>query len=267
MINAPGSDTLTQLGKTAIVTGANRGIGRAIALELARSGANVVLVARDATRLETVAAEVRTLGRQAAICAIDLRQPDAAVGVVKTAVSAFGSVDVVVNNAGATKRGDFLQLTDDDWSDGYALKLHGAVRLTRAAWPHLKSRRGSVVIIAGVGGRTPGAEFTIGGSVNGALLSFTKALADVGVRDGVQVNAINPGYVRTDRLQTRLQQRASQTGESLEQVEAQFVAEANTVRVGEPDDIARLVVFLVSPGARYLQGALIDADGGQTKTV
>lgn len=267
MINAPGSETLTQLGKTAIVTGANRGIGRAIALELARSGANVVLVARDATRLETVVAEVRTLGRQAAICAIDLRHPDAAAVVVKTAVSAFGGVDVVVNNAGATKRGDFLQLTDEDWSDGYALKLHGAVRLTRAAWPHLKSRRGSVVIIAGVGGRTPGAEFTIGGSVNGALLSFTKALADVGVRDGVQVNAINPGYVRTDRLQTRLQQRASQTGESLEQVEAQFVAEANTVRVGEPEDIARLVAFLVSSGARYLQGALIDADGGQTKTV
>lgn len=255
------------LGNVAIVTGASRGIGRAIAVRLAREGAHVVAVARDRALLEALAVEVRALGRQAVVCAADLRKPDAGAEVVAAAVAAFGAVDILVNNAGATKRGDFLKLSDEDWADGYALKLHGAVRLTRAAWPHLKSRGGSVVNIAGVGGRTPGPEFTIGGSVNAALLAFTKALADVGVRDGVQVNAINPGYVRTDRLQTRLAQSAAATGESLGRTEERFVAEAKTVRIGEPDDIAHLVAFLVSPASRYLQGALIDADGGQTKTV
>lgn len=257
----------THLGRAAIVTGASRGIGRAIALQLARQGADLVLTARDENLLESVAAEIRALGRRAAVCAADLREPAAADRVVAAALAAFGGIDIVVNNAGATKRGDFLQLTDEDWLDGYALKLHGAVRLTRAAWPHLKARGGSVVNISGVGGRTPGPEFTIGGSVNGALLTFTKALADVGVRDGVQVNAINPGYVRSDRFNARIRQRIATTGETVGQAEARIVAEAESTRLGEPADIAHLVSFLVSPAARYVHGALIDADGGQTKTV
>ena len=261
------AESLPHQGKIAVVTGASRGIGRAIAVQLAKQGATVMLTARDDVRLQAVATEVRALGQRAAVCAIDLRVPTAAAQIVDATLSAFGAIDILVNNAGATKRGDFLQLTDDDWSDGFALKLHGAVRLSRSAWPHLKRRRGSIVNIAGVGGRTPGADFTIGGSVNGALLSFTKALADVGVRDGIQVNAINPGYIRTDRFQARLQQRVLETGESLEQAEASIVSQAEIIRLGEPDDIAQLVSFVVSPQARYLQGALIDADGGQTKTV
>jgi 3-oxoacyl-[acyl-carrier protein] reductase len=114
-----------------------------------------------------------------------------------------------------------------------------------------------VVHIAGVGGRTPGREFTIGGSVNAALLSFTKALADLGIADGVQVNAINPGAVRTDRLRKRL------AGQS----EQKFVEEAGITRVGEPEDIAELVAHLVSPSGRFIHGSLIDIDGGQTKTI
>lgn len=266
MIDPVSEESRPHLGKVAIVTGASRGIGRAIAVRLAEQGAAVMLTARDQLLLDAVAAEIRGLGRRAAVCAVDLRLPAAAAEIVAATVSAFGTIDILVNNAGATKRGDFLQLTDDDWNDGFALKLHGAVRLSRAAWPHLASRRGSIVNIAGVGGRTPGADFTIGGSVNGALLTFTKALADVGVRDGVQVNAINPGYIRTDRFQARLQQRVRETGESVEQAEAGLVAAAGIIRLGEPADIARLVSFVVSPDARYLQGALIDADGGQTKT-
>lgn len=267
MIDQVPTESEPRLGKVAIVTGASRGIGRAIAIQLARQGASVMLTARDKTRLDDVAAEIRGLGRFAGVCAIDLCLPTASERIVAETISVFGTIDVLVNNAGATKRGDFLQLTDADWSDGFALKLHGAVRLSRAAWPHLKARRGSVINIAGIGGRTPGPDFTIGGSVNGALLSFTKALADIGVRDGVQVNAINPGYIRTDRLQSRIQKRARESGEAIQQVEAKIVAEAGTVRIGDPDDIANLVAFLASSGARFLQGALIDADGGQTKTV
>src|SRR5581483_199056 len=114
-----------------------------------------------------------------------------------------------------------------------------------------------VVNIAGVGGRTPGPEFTIGGSVNAAVLTFTKALADVGVRDGVQVNAINPGYIRTDRFRTRIEKRVTTTGESAAEVERRIVAEEQIVRIGEPEDVAHLVTFITSPHGRYLQGALV----------
>ena len=116
------------------------------------------------------------------------------------AVAAFGRLDILVNNAGATKRADFFTLTEEDWQDGFALKFHGYVRTTRAAWPHLRETRGCIVNIVGVGSRAGSAEFTIGGSVNVALLNFTKAMADIGMKDGVRVNAINPGLIETERF-------------------------------------------------------------------
>ena len=253
--------------KIAIVTGASRGIGRAIALRLAEEGATLVLAARTEPDLIKVASEIRTSGGKATCVAKDLRIPDAPASLVRAALEAHGAVDIVVNNAGATKRGDFFELTDADWTDGFALKLYAAVRLTRAAWPHLKARRGSVLNIIGGGGRTPGAEFTIGGSVNGACLSFTKAVADIGIRDGVQVNAINPGRVRTDRLKQLLADEAVQYGGDMNATLEAIARKSNIVRLGEPEDIANLAAFMVSPQSRYMQGALIDLDGGQTKTI
>src|SRR5262252_7542651 len=185
-------------GKTAIVTGSSRGIGRAIALRLASEGACVVVCARTSTTLDAVVREIREPGRAAAI-AVDLREPDSATRLLDFAVKTFGGLDILVNNAGATRRGAFVRLTDEDWSDSFALKFFGAVRVTRAAWPHLQKSAGSVVFISGAGGRTPGAEFAAGGAVNAGLLSLTKALAETGIHDGVQVNCVNPGTVRTDR--------------------------------------------------------------------
>ena len=254
-------------GKTAIVTGSNRGIGRAIAVRLSAEGASVVLCARDANLLAQAAKELETRGGHAAPLSVDLRQPGAAKRVVDYAIEEFGQIDIVVNNAGATKRGDFLALTDDDWSDGFALKFFGAMRLTRAAWPHLKRQSGSVLNISGVGGRMPGALFTIGGSVNAALLSFTKALADIGIRDGVQVNAVNPGSIRTERYRRMLEAAAADQGVDVATAEKRIIESARTTRVGEPDDIAALVAFVVSPEGRFLQGSLIDMDGGATKVI
>ena len=180
-----------------IVTGASRGIGLAVARRLAaEEGMRVLLVARSAPALEQAAATLPGAASHAA----DLRAPEAAPRVVEDAIARFGRLDLLVNCAGATQRGDFLALGDDAWTDGYALKLFGAVRLTRAAWPHLKAASGAVVNIAGVGGRVASADFTIGGSVNAALMNLTKALADRGVAEGVRVNCINPGSIRTDRL-------------------------------------------------------------------
>ena len=163
-----------------------------------------MLAARDAELVKGARVEIENKGGKAAWLSLDLRKPETPSLLTERTIEVLGGIDFVVNNAGATKRGDFLTLGEDDWTDGFDLELFGAVRLLRAAWPILKQRKGSVVNIAGVGGRTPGAQFTIAGSVNAAMLSFTKAMADVGVADGVQVNAINPGAVRTARLVARL---------------------------------------------------------------
>jgi NAD(P)-dependent dehydrogenase (short-subunit alcohol dehydrogenase family) len=254
-------------GKIAIVTGASRGIGRAIALRLAKDGATLVLAARTEEDLAKVALEIKSQGGTATGVPGDLRDPNVPAALVNAALRAHGAIDIVVNNAGATKRGDFFELTDADWEDGFALKFLGAMRLTRAAWSHLKARRGSVVNIIGAGGRTPSAEFTIGGSVNGACLSFTKAIADIGIQDGVQVNAINPGRVKTDRFQQTLAAEAVHHGGDLNAALQAIIRKSNIVRLGEPEDVANLAAFMVSPQSRYMQGALIDLDGGQTKTV
>ncbi len=254
-------------GKTAIVTGASRGIGRAIAEQLAKQGARIVLSARDEQRLAEVVKQIETAGGSAVAIALDLRLPRSAQQLIDYALTAAGRIDILVNNAGATKRGEFVDLSDEDWTDGYALKLFGAVRLARLAWPQLKQNGGAVINIAGVGGRTPGPQFTIGGSVNAALLSFTKALADLGVRDGVQVNAINPGPVRTDRLARRLAEEAAAQRIDIGTAELNFVRATQIRRIGEPEDIASLVAFILSPAGSLLQGSLIDMDGGQTKTL
>jgi NAD(P)-dependent dehydrogenase (short-subunit alcohol dehydrogenase family) len=255
------------MGKVAIVTGASRGIGRAIAMRLAREGAKTVLCARDGATLEDGVKEIKAASGTAASIALDLRLPESPAQLAEFAVKQFGGIDIVVNNAGATKRGVFLELTDEDWADGFALKFFGAVRLTRAAWPYLKKAGGSVVNISGGGGRTPGAEFAIGGSVNAAMQSFTKAMAEVGIADRVQVNVINPGLVRTGRFQQRLEAVAKEQGVDLATAERGMVAASKTTRVGEPEDIAALVAFIVGAEGRFLQGSMIDMDGGSNKTL
>src|SRR3954452_5162403 len=139
-------------GKVAIVTGASRGIGEGIARELAAEGCHLVLTARTGAALAGLARELGGGNRRIAVHEADLTRTEAPAQVVQAAIAEFGRVDFVVCNAGATKRGDFLALTDQDFADGFGLKYFAHVRLLRAAWPHLKKAEGGVVIISGVGG-------------------------------------------------------------------------------------------------------------------
>src|ERR1700735_529921 len=165
----------------------------------------------------------------------DLREPAAVKAAVDAAIAAFGRLDILVNNAGATKRADFFTLTEDDWRDGFALKFHGYVRMTRAAWPHLREVKGNIVNIVGIGSRAGSAEFTIGGSVNVAILNFTKAMADIGVKDGVRVNAINPGLIATDRFTRNVERVSRDKGFDREQAISYLLSSHGTTRVGRPE--------------------------------
>ena len=254
-------------GKTAIVTGSGQGIGRGIAERLAADGARVVLCSRTEADLNTVAEAIRATGGEARAIALDLREPASAQALIDFALREFGAINLLVNNAGATKRGDLLELDEQTFQDGFALKLFGAARITRTAWPHLKASHGSVIMIGGVGGWTPGAEFVCGGSVNAALLAFTKSVAELGIRDGVQVNLINPGTIRTDRFEVRRQRLIKAEGIAPEEADAAFIKKLNVTRIGEPSDIAALVAFIAGPGGRLMHGSLVDMDAGATKGI
>jgi 3-oxoacyl-[acyl-carrier protein] reductase len=253
-------------GKVALVTGSSRGIGRGVALTLAQEGCDVMLTGRDEAALREVTSAIGQHGRTAKYCPLDLREEKAAETLVAAVREGFGRL-LLVNNAGATKRGDFLALTDADWADGYALKFFAHVRLSRAAWPLLRDVGGSVVTIGGTGGRMPTAAFTIGSSVNAASAAFAKALADLGKTDHVQVNTINPGHVETDRLWRRISADMERTGRSEAEVREQHRQDINITRFGAPEDVASLVAFMVSLRGRWLHGATIDMDGGEVRAL
>ena len=217
----------------------------------------LVLAARSGDLLQEVA---QSCHAEAVIFAADLREENAPQKLVALAMEKFGRLDLLVNNAGATKRGDFFQLTEEDWRDGFALKFYSAVRCSRAAPPPVNAR-GSIVNIVGVGGRTGSAEFAIGGAVNAALLNLTKVLADRGIKDGVRVNAINPGAITTDRLRNRISKLVEEGAISFEAASLQMAEQLGVGRFGEPAEIAATVAFLASDQANYCQGTILDVDG------
>jgi len=251
--------------KVVVVTGGSRGIGKAIGAAFAREGAQVVLAASNAANLDAAAKAIKDAGGLAPLAiAADLRTLAGCEQVFKAVNDKFKRCDILVNNAGATKGGNFFELPDEAFLDGFALKYFAAVRLTKLFWPLLKAAHGNIVNIIGGAARTPGAEFIIGGSVNSAFANFSKGLAALGNRDDINVNVIHPGMVETDRVVTLFQQFAKAQGKTPEEVRNDSLTKSGTRRIGIPDDVAELALFLASPRARHIQGTAISVDGGAT---
>jgi NAD(P)-dependent dehydrogenase (short-subunit alcohol dehydrogenase family) len=255
-------------GKVVVISGASRGIGRGIAAAFAKEGAQTVLASSSAERLAEAARSIgQAGGPQPITVAGDLRTLAGCEQVFNIVKDRFGRCDILVNSAGATKAGNFVDLTDEEWLDGYALKFFGCVRLCRLFWPMLKASHGTVINIDGGAARTPGADFTIGGSVNAAMANFSKALSKLGLKDDVNVNVIHPGTTDTERTNTLIEQRAKASGRSVEELRQENVARAGIRRMGTVEDIAALTLFLCGPAARHIQGAAIAVDGGGTPGV
>lgn len=251
----------------AIVTGASQGIGRATAIRLAQDFDQVALVARNRDKLEDTAAAVKAAGAEPLVLDLDLSEAAAAQAVADAVLKAFGRIDALLNIAGAVPQIDLFDMTDAQWDAGLALKLHGARRLTVAAWPALKDSRGSVVLMSGNSALFPKAPYAAVGTINAAIVALAKAFSDRGIADGVQVNSVLPGPVMTGRRQSYLQHWAPLHGVSVEEATAAFPKEAGIARYGEPEEIAELMAFLVSPGARWMTGSALRMDGGEVKSV
>ncbi len=188
----------------AIVTGASQGIGRATAIRLARDFEAVVLAARQEDELKKTAVEVKSAGAEPLTHALDLRDPSSADALVSCTLDRFGRIDALLNIAGAVPQVDLFEMTDAQWDDGMALKLHGARRLTMRAWDALKASNGSVVLISGSAALDPKPGFAAVGTINAAIIALAKAFAEQGIKDGVQVNSVVPGAVMTGRRRSFL---------------------------------------------------------------
>ena len=251
-------------GKVALVTGASRGIGRGIALAFADEGCDLMLTARDASALDEVAAAIRAKGRKAVVSVLDLRAPDAPAAVVEAVKREFGGLDILINNAGTTKRGDFFKLTDEDWADGYALKFFAHVRLARAAWPLLKERQGALIAIGGTSGRKPHA------SASPSAVRSTRRSPPSPSASPISARRTACGSTASTRAWSRPSgnggasaPRSSETGEPEDKVRAALCRETGITRFGTVEDVADLVTFMVSSRATWLHGATVDLDGGE----
>ncbi|HEY9130666.1 MAG TPA: SDR family oxidoreductase [Dyella sp.] len=251
----------------AIVTGASQGIGRAAAVRLAKDFSSIVLVARNRDKLMETAAKVKELGAEPLIVDLDLAEAASARIVVERTLAAFGRVDALLNIAGAVPQIDLFEMTDKQWDDGMALKLHGARRLTIEAWQALKAAGGAVVLTSGNSAIFPKAPYAAVGTINAAIVALAKAFADRGIADGVQVNSVLPGPVMTGRRRSYLEHWAPLHQTTVEEAMEQFPKDVGIARYGEPEEIAELLAFLVSPAARWMTGSMLRMDGGEVKSI
>ena len=252
-------------GKIVVVAGGSRGIGRAVAVDFARQGAQTVIVSSSDANLAAATKTIGAAGGPATLAInADLRKLEGIQQVFDTVKAKFDRCDILVNSAGATRAGNFVDLPDEAWMDGYALKFFGCVRMCRLFWPMLKAAQGHVVNIIGGAARTPGADFSIGGSVNAAMGNFSKSLSQLGKKDGVNVNAIHPGVTDTERLGELLDMRSRASGKSIDALRAEATAKDGIRRIGTPQDVAALTLFLCTEKARHIQGTAIAVDGGAT---
>jgi NAD(P)-dependent dehydrogenase (short-subunit alcohol dehydrogenase family) len=255
-------------GRVALVTGGSKGIGRACAVGLATEGCHVALCARGAEALERTREALEARGAEVLTVAADLSESDAAQGVVAATVERFVRIDILVNNAGAIRGGDFLTTPAEQWAADWQLKVLGYVRMAQAVWPHMRARRwGRIINIVGSAARNPATTYMAGGLANAGLVNLTRALADLAAPDHILVTAVSPGPTATERWARLAADQARVQGKTIEAFQAEINRQQPLARIGRPEDVADLVVFLASERASFITGVSITVDGGASRGV
>jgi len=250
-------------GRSALITGASKGIGRAIALALAEEGCLLHLAARGRAELDALADELAATGLpRPRVHALDL----SARGAPAALAEACGSLDILVNNAGAIPRGDVGSVDEDQWRDAWALKVFGTIDLSRAVLVGMRARQHGVIInIIGLAGERPNADYIVGSTGNAALMAFTRGVGSASIDTGVRILGINPGLVNTERLQSILRAQAAQRfGDAERWRECQDASRLPAGRAAEPKEVADVAAFLASDRASYMSGTIVTVDGGRT---
>lgn len=255
-------------GKVALVAGASKGLGKAVALGLAREGANVAIFSRDKARIELAAQEIRaTTGAQVLAIVADASRAADAQRAVDETVKKYGALHIVVTNAGGPPPALFVDITDEQWQNAVDLTLMSAVRLSRAVIPHMqKNKWGRIIHLGSLTIKQPYDNLMLSNSIRAAVIGLAKTQSNELAKFGILVNTVSPGIIETDRVVQLMESRAKRNGTT--EREEYALAEKNVPlgRVGRPEEFANMVVFLASERASFITGTHLIVDGGETRT-
>ncbi len=256
-------------GKTSIVAAASTGLGRAVAAEMAREGADVAICARTAPRLEQTAKDIGAAsGREIFWQALDVTDPTAVKSFVEAVEDRFGHVDICVTNAGGPPSKQFLDISLEEWRAAVQLTLLSAVYFAREVLPRMQARRwGRLITITSVSVKQPIDGLILSNSLRAAVTGMARTLANEFGQYGITVNNVCPGYTLTDRLEELAEKRGRAEEISLEEVYKRMSAEVPLRRLGQPEEFAAMVAFLASERASYINGTTIAVDGGLVKSL
>jgi 3-oxoacyl-[acyl-carrier protein] reductase len=256
-------------GRGALICGSTRGLGRAIAARLAAEGCRVAVNGRAEERTAAAADLLaRETGAEVVGLAADVSDPRAVAALVSGAETALGTVDILVCNSGGPPSVLFADAQPDQWQGALEGTLLSAVHLCRAAVPGMRSRRwGRVICLTSVAAKQAVSGLIFSTTARAGVLGFAKTLADEVAADGVTVNSVCPGYMGTERLTELMEVRATRVGRTPEEVTADLVRTVPAGRIGDPDELAAAVAFLASEPARYITGAVLQVDGGSTRSI
>lgn len=254
-------------GKVALVAASSKGLGKAIATELAKEGANLILCSRDKDKIEAVAKEIRDqYSTEVLPIQADLTDPAQIESLVKQSVDHFGKIHILVNNAGGPPSGPFIQLTDEDWQRAFETNFMSQVRLIRAVFPIMREQGGGrIASISSSGVKQPIPNLILSNSIRLGVVGLMKSLSIELAPHGILVNTVCPGRIATDRVDELDQNQALREGISIDEVREILKARIPLKRYGQPEEFARMVAFLVSEANSYITGTVQFIDGGMTQ--
>ncbi len=255
-------------GKTALVFAASQGLGKAIAARLAEEGANVMIASRSEEKLIQVAEEISYLGSgQVLHKTADVTKTQDIQDVIQYTVDTFGTIDILINNTGGPKAGNFLSLTDDDWKHAFELNLLSYIRIIREVVPVMKKSGGRIVNIASSSIKEPIAGLILSNTFRTGIVGLTKTLASELAEDGILINTVAPGRIATDRVKELDTIRAEKLGVDVSEIEEEMRNEIPLKRYGQPEEFAKAVSFFVSGANSYMTGQSFLIDGGMVKSI